>query len=363
VQDQSEQLQQQVQQAFQKRSPLKIVGGGSKAFYGNPSEGDQLLVSGHTGIVEYEPSELVITVRSGTTLEAVKTTLATHGQMLPFEPPAYGDKATIGGTIACGFSGPRRLFAGSARDFILGCKVLTGKGEVIQFGGRVIKNVAGYDVSRLMVGALGTLGVLLEVSLKVLPIPEREVTIAVGAKANEAIDVMNARAGQPLPLSAACFDGEAILLRFSSTEAGIKHAMSKVAGDELKQGESFWQELNEHEHFFFKDEIPLWRLSLAPATLHLGVPGGWIFDWGGALRWFKTDATPKDVRDAVAAEGGHATLFRHHEMWNEQQEVPVFHPLAPALTAIHKKMKLAFDPRIILNRNRFYRDDVVETQA
>lgn len=356
--DQTEQLQQQVQQAYLDKTPLNIVGGGSKSFYGNPSDGELLSVADHSGIVEYEPSELVITVRGGTPLREVQDRLAAHGQMLAFEPPAYGDTATIGGTIASGFSGPRRLYAGSARDYVLGCKVLTGKGDIVQFGGRVIKNVAGYDVSRLMVGALGTLGVLLEVSIKVLPIPEKEITIVVGSKVNEAIDVMNARAGQPLPLSAACYDGEAVVMRFSGTEAGIKHALSKVAGDELKQGDEFWYELNEHEHFFFKDEIPLWRLSLAPATLHLGIPGGWLFDWGGALRWLKTDATPKDVQDAVAAEGGHATLFRYHEMWREQQDISVFHPLPPAMMAFHEKMKTAFDPEKILNRHRFYRDKV-----
>lgn len=363
MQDLTQQLQQQVEQAYQQKTPLLITAGGSKSFYGNPAEGSSLSVSEHKGIVEYEPDELVITVRAGTPLHEVKEVLRSNGQMLAFEPPAYGDNATIGGTIACGFSGPRRLSAGSARDFMLGCKVLTGKGEVIQFGGRVIKNVAGYDVSRLMVGAMGTLGVLLEISLKVLPTPECEKTIAVGAKVNEAIDVMNARAGQALPLSAACYDGEAVLLRFSSTENGVKHALSQVAGDELQQGAEFWQELNEHEHFFFSDELPLWRLSLAPATLHIGLPGGWIFDWGGGLRWLKTDAPPNDIRDAVAAEGGHATLFRQQELWREQMDISVFHPLTPGLMAIHQKMKAAFDPHKILNRNRFYPDEINKEQG
>ncbi|WP_455376369.1 glycolate oxidase subunit GlcE [Kaarinaea lacus] len=367
MQDQTQQLQQQVEQAFREQSPLRIVGGDSKSFYGNPSEGEILSVSGHTGIVEYEPNELVITVRAGTPLKEIKNRLAAHGQMLAFEPPSYGDSATIGGTIACGFSGPRRLAAGSARDFMLGCKVLTGKGEIIEFGGKVIKNVAGYDVSRMMVGAMGTLGVLLEISLKVLPLPEKEITLAVGAKVNESIDIMNARAGQPLPLTAACYDGEAILMRFSSTEKGIKHALSMVAGDELKQGPQFWQELNEHEHYFFKEEVPLWRLSLAPATLHLGIPGSWLFDWGGALRWLKTDAAPQDVRDAVEGEGGHVTLFRHHEMWRStlggKQEVSVFHPLSSGLMAIHHKMKAAFDPEAILNRNRFYNDKKIKDKV
>jgi len=356
--DITEQLQSLVQQAYQNKAPLIISGGGSKSFYGNACDGDVLSVSEHRGIVEYEPRELVVTVKAGTPLKELQQTLSDQGQMLPFEPPGFGDSATIGGTIACGLSGPRRPFAGSARDYVLGCKVLTGKGEVIEFGGRVIKNVAGYDVSRLMVGALGTLGVLLEVSLKVLPVPEAELTLAMPAHVNEAIDIMNARAGQPLPLSAAVYDGEAVVLRLSSTGQGIKEAKKRIAGDELKQGAEFWHQLNEQEHFFFVDEMPLWRLSMAPATLHLGLPGSWLFDWGGALRWLKTDMTPHDVRDAVEAEGGHATLFRHKEFWLQQESFPVFHPLSSALMAIHRKLKTSFDPGKILNRNRFYEDKV-----
>ena len=356
--DISQQLQSQVELAFQNKLPLQIIGGNTKSFYGNPSQGETLSVANHSGIVEYDPQELVVTVRAGTPLKQLKQILAEQGQMLPFEPPLFGDSATIGGTIACGFSGPRRVFTGSARDFVLGCKVLTGKGEIVEFGGQVIKNVAGYDVSRLMVGALGTLGVILEVSLKVLPLPETEVTIAMPAHVNEALDIMNARAGQPIPLSAVSFDGEAVVMRFSSTEQGIKEARKKVAGDVLKQGAEYWRQLNEQEHFFFLDEMPLWRLSLAPATLHLGIPGSWIFDWGGALRWLKTDVSPHSVRDAVEAEGGHATLFKHKEYWQQDTSFSVFHPLPAGLLKIHYKMKNAFDPEKILNRHRFYEDQV-----
>jgi glycolate oxidase FAD binding subunit len=313
-------------------------------------------VAGYRGIVEYEPKELVITVKAGTRLKELQQTLAEQGQMLPFEPPSFADTATIGGTLACGFSGPRRPFAGSARDFVLGCKILTGKGEVIEFGGRVIKNVAGYDVSRLMVGAMGTLGVLLEVSLKVLPVPEQEITLVMPAHVNEALDIMNARAGQALPLSGAVYDGEAVVMRFSSTEHGIKEARKKISGDVLKQGPEFWQEINEQQHYFFGDDMPLWRLSLAPATLHLGLPGSWLFDWGGALRWLKTDVTPHNVRDAVEAEGGHAILFRNKEYWEQQERFCVFHPLPSALMALQRKLKAAFDPDKILNRHRMYED-------
>jgi len=351
-----EQLQRQVQQARQHQTPLVITGGGSKSFYGNPSEGETLAMADYRGIVEYEPKELVVTVKAGTRLKDLQEVLAEQGQMLPFEPPSFSGNATIGGTLACGFSGPRRPFAGSARDFVLGCKVLTGKGEVIEFGGKVIKNVAGYDVSRLMVGAMGTLGVLLDVSLKVLPIPEQEVTLVTPAHVNEALDIMNARAGQPLPLSGAVYDGEAVVMRLSSTEQGIKEARKKIAGEVLKQGPQFWQDINEQQHFFFSDDMPLWRLSLAPATLHLGLPGSWLFDWGGALRWLKTDVAPHDVRDAVEAEGGHATLFRNREYWLPKESFPVFHPLPPSLMTIHHKLKAAFDPEKILNRHRMYED-------
>ncbi|HEY5604551.1 MAG TPA: glycolate oxidase subunit GlcE [Gammaproteobacteria bacterium] len=356
--DITQQLQAQVQRAFQANNPLLIRGGGSKFFYGNACDGEVFAAGEHRGIIEYEPKELVITARAGTPLKDIESTLAQHGQMLAFEPPHFGETATLGGTIACGFSGPRRAFAGSARDFVLGCKVLTGKGEVIEFGGKVIKNVAGYDVSRLMAGALGTLGVILEVSLKVLPVPEAETTLAIAAHTNEAIDIMNARAGQPLPLSGAVYDGEAVVMRFSSTELGIKELRKKIAGDELKQGPEFWRQVKEQQHFFFANDMPLWRLSLAPATLPLGLPGSWLFDWGGALRWLKTDASPRDVRDAVAAEGGHATLFKHREFWERQQPYCVFHPLPSALMAIHQKLKTAFDPAKILNRHRLYEDRI-----
>jgi len=354
--DITQQLQSQITQAYQDRTPLQIVGGNTKAFYGNASHGEIISTTEHQGIVEYDPRELVITVRSGTTLKQVQQVLAEQGQMLGFEPPTFGGSATIGGTIACGFSGPRRPFAGSARDFVLGCKILTGKGEVIEFGGRVIKNVAGYDVSRLMVGALGTLGLLMEVSIKVVPMPESEITIVMPANVNEALDIMNARAGQPIPLSAASYDGETVILRFSSTENGIKAARDKISGDILHHGNDYWRQLNEQVHFFFADEYPLWRLSLAPATLHLGVPGSWLFDWGGALRWLKTDASIRDVRDAVAAEGGHATLFKNKEYWLQDDDQSVFHPLSPSLMKFHHKLRTAFDTHKILNRHRLYRD-------
>jgi glycolate oxidase FAD binding subunit len=352
--DLSLELQAQVTAAYEQATPLRIVGGDSKAFYGSELIGEPLWLAGHNGVVSYEPSELVITVRSGTSLQEVERVLAEKGQMLPFEPPHYGPGATIGGSIACGFSGPRRPFAGSARDFVLGCKVLTGKGDIVSFGGQVMKNVAGYDVSRLMTGALGTLGVLLEISLKVLPKPEHEITLSMPLRTHEALDVMCARAAKSLPLTAASFDGEAVNLRLSGTLNAVKAAQRKIAGDVLEFGETYWQEVREQDHYFFQQSLPLWRLSVAPATLHLPLQGQWFFDWGGALRWLFSDMLPADIRASVAAEGGHATLFRNQDYYAGITLAPVFHPLPKAIAKLHQNLKSVFDPKNILNRDRFY---------
>ena len=201
-QDLTDELREQVRQAAANGTALRIVGSDSKSFYGGSCQATTpLSMAGHQGIVDYEPSELVLTARSGTTLNSITSLLAEHRQMLAFEPPGFGLHATLGGTLACGFSGPRRPFAGSARDFMLGCKIINGDGEVLNFGGRVMKNVAGFDVSRLMVGALGTLGVLLDVSLRVLPMPEAELTLAYTLSAGEALDKMSALSAKPWPLS------------------------------------------------------------------------------------------------------------------------------------------------------------------
>lgn len=356
--DLSQELQAQVASAYEQGKALRIIGGDSKAFYGGELMGEPLFMAQHSGVVNYEPSELFVTVRAATPLQELQALLASQGQMLPFEPPAFGEGATIGGTVACGFSGPRRPFTGSARDFILGCKVLTGKGDVVSFGGQVMKNVAGYDVSRLMVGALGTLGVLLEISLKVLPAPETEITLSMPLSTQEALDVMCARAAKPLPLSAACFDGEAVTLRLSGSPNAIKEAQRKIAGDVLAYGESYWREVREQQHYFFQQSLPLWRVSVAPATLPLPLRGQWFYDWGGAQRWLFSDMPPAIVRDAVAAEGGHATLFRNKESVFAGGCISVFHPLPKPLARIQYNLKSLFDPKNLFNRNRLYPADL-----
>jgi glycolate oxidase FAD binding subunit len=264
--------------------------------------------------------------------------------MLGFEPPYFGEAATLGGTIACGFSGPRRPYAGSARDFVLGTKIINGKGEILKFGGEVMKNVAGYDVSRLMVGALGTLGVLLEISLKVLPKPAKELTLSFEMPADTAIATMNTWAGQPLPLSAACHIGNTLYIRLSGTEPGVRAASTKLGGVVVENGDGFWRELREHQRNFFQNDIPLWRLSVPPATAQLNLPGKWLIDWGGAQRWLKSDVPAGEIHRAAETAGGYAAFFRG----TSNQTMPAA-PTASVLTRLQQNIRQSFDPLGIFN--------------
>jgi len=349
--DQTDALAAEVEQALASGEALQIVGAGTKSFYGRATRGRPLEAGKHTGIVAYEPSELVITARTGTPLEAVETLLADHGQMLAFEPPWFGEAATIGGTVACNFSGPRRPYAGSARDFVLGTRVINGRGEVLRFGGEVMKNVAGYDVSRLMTGALGTLGVLLEVSLKVLPAPERESTRCLEVDAGRGVRMMNELAGRPLPLSGAAWVDGRMYVRLSGSDAGVASATAEIGGDELSAPESrrFWTDLGEQRLPYFCGDRPLWRLSVPPATDVMAIDGDWLVDWGGAQRWVRTVAAPDQVRRNATDAGGHATAFRGGDRAGD-----IFHPLEGAMLALHQRIKTAMDPQGIFNPGRMY---------
>ena len=347
--DIQEALRDQVARAFSARRSLHIEGSGSKAFYGRGCTAQPLSVSAHSGILEYEASELVLTARSGTPLNLIEQLLAEHGQMLAFEPPHFGAGATLGGTLACGLSGPRRPWAGAARDFVLGVGLINGKGETLSFGGRVIKNVAGYDLSRLMAGALGTLGVMTEISLKVLPLPETETTLAFELDAEQALQHCSNWSRKPLPLSAACHLNGRLTLRLSGSEAGVRQACGQLGGERLADGDAFWSSIREHSHPFFRSDQPLWRISVPPAAASLPIAGDWLLDWGGAQRWLYTDADPDAVRAAAQAAGGHATLFRGGD-----RSADVFHPLTPALLALHRRLKQALDPAGTLNPGRLY---------
>ncbi len=344
-QDISRELSEAIQAAGKKRTPLAIAGSGSKRFYAGDIAGEKLDVTGHRGIVSYESTELVITARAGTPLVELEAALADKGQMLAFEPPWFGDGATLGGTIACGFSGPRRPYAGAARDFVLGTRIINGKGEILRFGGEVMKNVAGYDVSRLMVGALGSLGVLLEVSLKVLPKPAREITLSFEMPPDKAIQTMNAWGAQPLPLSATYHAGNTLYVRLSGTELGVQAARAKLGGKVLEKGDDFWRDIREHRHVLFQGDAPLWRLSVPPATPPINLPGEWLIDWGGAQRWLRSDASAREIRHKTESLGSHATLFRQ-----EKKNGAQFHPLSTALVSLHQNLKRAFDPAAIMNR-------------
>lgn len=355
-QDLTQDLQGQVRAAAAAGTPLNLCGAGSKPFIGRAASGTPLDLADHTGIVNYHPKELVLTARGGTGLDAIAAALAEHGQALPFEPPRLGQGATLGGTIACGLSGPARPYAGAARDFVLGTRVLSGRGEVLRFGGEVMKNVAGYDISRLMTGALGTLGVLLEISLKVLPIPAAERTQALELDQEEAIATMNAWARQPLPITATCWVEGRLLVRLSGATSSVDQAATKVGGEPIGDPEGFWRDLiREQGHPFFAGEAPLWRLSVPPATPPLNLQGmgqtATLVEWGGAQRWVHANLEGGKVRDQIAAVGGHATLFR-----GGTRTGAVFHPLAPALMRLHRNLKRAFDPQGLLNPGRLYPD-------
>jgi len=348
-----EKLSEAVREAGRSKRALRLRGGGTKDFYGQALEGEVHDTRGYNGIVAYEPSELVITARCGTTLADIETAMSGHGQLLAFEPPHFGDGATLGGTVAAGLSGPRRQAAGALRDFVLGVKVMDGRGEVLAFGGQVMKNVAGYDVSRLMAGSLGTLGIILEVSLKALPRPAAEATLRLELPEDKAIETLNKWGGKPLPISASAWAGGELGVRLSGAAAAVAAAQKKIGGElvDREQGERFWAGIREQTDPFFRNDAPLWRISVPSATPPLKLPGEPLIEWGGALRWLCTRADARTVRDAAKRARGHATLFRGGD-----KAVGVFQPLAPALMKIHRELKREFDPQGIFNRGRMYPD-------
>ncbi|MDP2794479.1 MAG: glycolate oxidase subunit GlcE [Sulfurisoma sp.] len=335
--------------------PLCIRGGGSKDFHGNAARGEILDTRGHSGIVDFDPTELVITAKCGTPLAEIKSALATRRQMLAFEPPGFGGDATLGGVVAAGLSGPRRATAGAVRDFVLGVNILDGEGRRLTFGGQVMKNVAGYDVSRLMAGSLGTLGLILEVSLKVLPMPAAEATLRFDLPAAKALDTMNSWAGQPLPLSATCWHDDVLTVRLSGARAAVDAACAALGGEKLGAGDTvFWEDLREQRLAFFGgqgDDGALWRLSLPSVAPVLDLPGPTLIEWGGAQRWLRSAAAAAQVRAAAERVGGHATLFRGGD-----KSGGVFPPLDPVLARIHRDLKRAFDPGGIFNPGRLYPD-------
>jgi glycolate oxidase FAD binding subunit len=357
-------LTEQVLTARAAKKSLFIAGGGTKSFYGNQrallpqDEHYQLDMKAYRGIVNYQPSELVVTARAGTPLAELEAELERGGQMLAFEPPHFGADATVGGCVAAGLAGPRRVAAGGVRDFVLGVRMLDAQGNLASFGGEVMKNVAGYDVSRLLAGSLGIFGALLEVSLKVLPRPLEETTRVLDATQDEALKLFTAWRSQPLPISASAWVPDAaapergrLTVRLSGAPPAVSAAVARIGGDELRDAQAWWLGLREQTHAFFSRDMPLWRLALPPTAPALAW-GPMLLEWGGGQRWLSGSADAKALRAAAERAGGHATLFRTAG-WAEP-EGGVFHPLSPGVATITRRLKQELDPSGLFNPGRLY---------
>lgn len=350
-------------------TPLRIRGGGSKDFYGQALNGEILDMNVYSGVISYEPSELVVTVRAGTRLAELETLLAAHGQCLPFEPPdfrvnASRGAATVGGMVSAGLSGPARASVGAVRDFVLGAKLINGRAELLTFGGQVMKNVAGYDVSRLLVGAMGTLGVIAEVSLKVLPLAPAEATLKFEMSQAQALERLNAWGGQPLPLNASCWVDDAgvatLYLRLRGAVAAVEAACKTLGGErqDTAAAASDWARCRDQllPWFLERAERDLWRLSVPQTAPLADLPEPPLIEWHGAQRWLR--AVPGDaprLREAAAHAGGSATLFIANSARSVRSEGR-FDSLKPPLDRIHRELKREFDPAGIFNRGRLYPD-------
>jgi glycolate oxidase FAD binding subunit len=342
-------IREQVMAAQAGGSPLRIVGGGSKQFYGREVEGADLHLGGHRGILTYDPAELVLTARAGTPLAEVEAMLGAAGQALPFEPPHFGAGATLGGTIACGIAGPARAYAGAVKDYVLGVTLMSAEGKALRFGGQVMKNVAGYDIARATVGSLGTLGVILDVSLKVLPRAPCSATRVFELDAAAALKRMSEWAGRPSCISATCWMQERLYVRVSGSEAAVQSSVQRLGGDAGDDGDAFWTSIREQSHAFFAGAHELVRVvvpALTPATVFQGTP---LLEWGGAQRWFKDPADADSLRAAALAAGGFATHFR-----TRLRSGRIFQPLPAVQMRLQTSIKAVFDPRAIFNRGRMY---------
>ena len=364
-------LTDRIKAAAAARTPLRIRGGGTKDFYAQSLQGDVLDMTGLSGVTSYEPSELVVTALAGTPLAELEALLAVQGQCLPFEPPHFRAGATVGGMVAAGLSGPARASSGAVRDFMLGVRFINGLGEHLTFGGQVMKNVAGYDVSRLMAGSMGTLGVITEVSLKVLPVPPAEATLRFDCSQSEALQWLHGWGGQPLPLSASCWlheegsDTGTLYLRLRGAVAAVQaacHALGKQAGatlEEPAQVAADWMDCRNQQLPWFRarrDTQDLWRLSVPQTAPVLELPESPLIEWHGGQRWVRADQKDADKLRQVAREaGGHATLFiaaSEGNTWAGDR----FDALKPPLDRIHRNLKAQFDPAAIFNPNRMSRD-------
>lgn len=345
-QDQTDLLLEQVQAAVSQKQPLAICGGGSKAFLGHPVSAQPLHLTQHQGVVDYDPSELVVSVRAGTSVQALADVLHAQGQYLPFEPAFFAGKATVGGVVASGLSGPRRPWAGAVRDYVLGCRLITGDAKHLRFGGQVMKNVAGYDVSRLMAGSMGTLGVITEVSLKLLPEPRSRVARRIAATPAQSQALLLAWQRQSYPLSAALYTHEYLHVRFEGGESSVSQAVEAIGGE--PEQPDFWEQVRELELPFFHDPRPLWRIAQGVDAPQADWPGEALFDWGGTQVWLKSDAPDELIHSLAQQQGGHATRY------GDAKQTGHFATLEPALMRFHQQLKQRLDPHGIFNPGRLY---------
>ncbi|WP_088279405.1 glycolate oxidase subunit GlcE [Ideonella sp. A 288] len=347
----------QVQTARAAQGTLRIQGGGTKDFYGEAPQGEPLSTRELRGISSYEPTELVVTVRAGTPLAELEATLAEKGQCLAFEPPRFTAGGTVGGMVAAGLAGPSRAAVGGVRDYVLGATLLNGRAEVLSFGGQVMKNVAGYDVSRVLAGSMGTLGVILEVSLKVLPVAPATTTLRFETDEAAALRQLNQWGGQPLPIHATAWWNGMLVVRLSGAAAAVESATAKLGGEVIEPAlaAGFWAGLRDHTDEFFASAdravaagATLWRLSLPQVAPPMQLSGEHLVEWGGAQRWVVTTAPAATLREVTMRLGGHASVFRG------DKAAGVFTPLSAPLARIHREMKTAFDPDHVFNPGRLY---------
>lgn len=345
-------LEERIRAAAAERRPLRIRGGGSKDFYGGQLAGELLEMGELSGITLCEPTELVISAGAGTPVAQLERVLAGHGQMLAFEPPQFQGRATLGGAVASGLSGPRRAYCGAVRDFVLGVQIIDGRGQRLSFGGKVIKNVAGFDVSRLMAGSLGTLGVLTEVTLKTVPRPRAECTLRLEMDQPGALDSMRLWATRPLPLSATEWENGVLYVRLSGAEAAVRAARRDLGGEIVEGCQKHWDSVREQQLPFFTAARELWRVSLPVDAPPLPAAGPTLIEWGGALRWLCGPQDGSALRSLAGRLGGHASLYRA----SSKPPSGPFQPLSSAMLAVHRRLKAAFDPHGIFNRGRLYPD-------
>tara|TARA_R110002167_G_scaffold91458_1_gene245988 strand:- start:26272 stop:27333 length:1062 start_codon:yes stop_codon:yes gene_type:complete len=347
--DISHELIAKVADARAKKVPLNIIGGGSKSFMGREPKGDTICVGSHQGIVNYQPVELVMTVLAGTPICDIEAALDEQQQMLAFEPPNYAGNATIGGTLACNLSGPARPWGGSVRDAVLGIKLINGKSEHLNFGGQVLKNVAGYDISRMQAGAMGTLGIITQVSFKVMPKPQSSLTLVQAMDAKQAIKQMNKLAGQAKPLTAACWLDNKLYLRLAGAQSAVEGTVKSWQGDVLDNADEFWRALKEQKLSFFAGDDALWRFSVNANAEHFLPEQKWLIDWGGSQRWLR-GAHEQHILEMMAENSdGQVSLFRGGD-----RSIEVLHHQLPALQALHRRLKSSFDPEDIFNPGRLY---------